>query len=152
MRINKVSDETVGIEKDKRPDKAIKRSGRYIADSDCRRYLNKVHSILQRMRELAIQVSTDTNTDVDRAQIQKEVDQLIEELNRISRTTEFNTKNPSVESWKTPGTHWMSKLSLVEIKHFRICCELGIFVNETTYVIEVETSMKMRLLMSELFR
>ncbi len=54
--------------------------------------LNEVHSILQRMRELAVQASSDTNTDVDRAQIQKEVDQLKEEINRIARTTEFNTK------------------------------------------------------------
>ena len=54
--------------------------------------LNEVHSILQRMRELAVQAASDTNTDVDRAQIQKELDQLREEIDRISRTTEFNTK------------------------------------------------------------
>ncbi len=54
--------------------------------------LNEVHSILQRMRELAVQASSDTNTDVDRAQIQKEVNQLKEEIDRIARTTEFNTK------------------------------------------------------------
>jgi len=54
--------------------------------------LTEVHSILQRMRELAVQASSDTNTNVDRAQIQKELDQLREEINRISRTTEFNTK------------------------------------------------------------
>jgi len=54
--------------------------------------LTEVHSILQRMRELAVQASSDTNTDVDRAQIQKELDQLREEIDRIARTTEFNTK------------------------------------------------------------
>ena len=54
--------------------------------------LTEVHSILQRMRELAVQASSDTNTDVDRNQIQKELDQLREEIDRIARTTEFNTK------------------------------------------------------------
>jgi flagellin len=54
--------------------------------------LNEVHSILQRMRELAVQAANDTNTDVDRAEIQKEMNQLTSELNRIGNTTEFNTK------------------------------------------------------------
>ena len=54
--------------------------------------LTEVHSILQRMRELAVQAASDTNTDVDREQIQKELDQLREEIDRIARTTEFNTK------------------------------------------------------------
>jgi len=54
--------------------------------------LTEVHSILQRMRELAVQAASDTNTDVDREQIQKEIDQLREEIDRIARTTEFNTK------------------------------------------------------------
>ncbi|RKX51847.1 MAG: hypothetical protein DRP50_08220, partial [Thermotoga sp.] len=54
--------------------------------------LNETHSILQRMRELAVQATNDTNTDDDRAQIQSEFDQLIEEIDRIGNTTEFNTK------------------------------------------------------------
>lgn len=53
--------------------------------------LNETHSILQRMRELAVQSATDTNTDDDRAEIQKEVEQLQEEITRISTDTEFNT-------------------------------------------------------------
>ena len=53
--------------------------------------LTETHSILQRMRELADQAATDTNTDVDRNQIQLELDQLREEIDRISRTTEYNT-------------------------------------------------------------
>jgi len=55
--------------------------------------LSETHSILQRMRELAVQASTDTNTDDDRAKIQGEVDQLSKEITRISNTTEFNTQN-----------------------------------------------------------
>ncbi|MGG0644205.1 flagellin [Sporosarcina gallistercoris] len=55
--------------------------------------LNETHDILQRMRELAVQSSNDTNNDADRAELQKEVDQLAQEITRISDNTEFNTKN-----------------------------------------------------------
>jgi len=55
--------------------------------------LNETHSILQRMRELAVQSANDTNTDDDRAELQKEVDELISELDRIANQTQFNTKN-----------------------------------------------------------
>ncbi len=54
--------------------------------------LSEVHSILQRMRELSVQAATETNTDVDRSNIQSEIDQLRDEIDRISRATEFNTK------------------------------------------------------------
>lgn len=54
--------------------------------------LNEVHNILQRMRELAVQAANDTLTQSDRAQIQAEIDQLKEEIDRIGNTTEFNTK------------------------------------------------------------
>ncbi len=53
--------------------------------------LTETHSILQRMRELAVQASSDTNTEIDRNQIQEELNQLREEIDRIARTTEFNT-------------------------------------------------------------
>jgi len=55
--------------------------------------LKETHSILQRMRELSVQSANDTNTDEDRAEIQKEIDQLSSEINRIGNTTEFNTKS-----------------------------------------------------------
>ncbi len=54
--------------------------------------LNETHSILQRMRELAVQAANDTNTKEDRAEIQKEINQLAQEISRISTDTEFNTK------------------------------------------------------------
>ncbi len=54
--------------------------------------LKETHSILQRMRELSVQAANDTNTAADRAEIQKEIDQLVEEIDRIGNTTEFNTK------------------------------------------------------------
>jgi len=55
--------------------------------------LDQTHSILQRMRELAVQSASDTNTADDRAKIQGEADQLAKEITRISNTTEFNTQN-----------------------------------------------------------
>jgi len=55
--------------------------------------LDQTHSILQRMRQLAVQSSTDTNTDSDRQKIQAEVDQLSKEVTNISNTTQFNTQN-----------------------------------------------------------
>jgi flagellin len=54
--------------------------------------LNETHSILQRMRELAVQSSNDTNTDDDRAELQKEIAALTTEIDRISNDTEFNTQ------------------------------------------------------------
>ena len=54
--------------------------------------LNETHSILQRMRELAIQSANDANTNDDRAELQKEVAQLRQEMDRIATNTEFNTK------------------------------------------------------------
>ena len=54
--------------------------------------LNESHSILQRMRELAVQAANDTLTSNDRSFIQQEVDQLKDELDRIATTTQFNRK------------------------------------------------------------
>jgi len=54
--------------------------------------LNETHSILQRMRELAVQSANDTNTADDRTNIQAEVNQLNSEIDRIANTTQFNTR------------------------------------------------------------
>ncbi|MBQ1843656.1 MAG: flagellin [Lachnospiraceae bacterium] len=53
--------------------------------------LNEVHSMLQRMNELATQAANDTNTSMDRSQIQLEINQLTSEIDRVSSTTQFNT-------------------------------------------------------------
>ncbi len=52
--------------------------------------LNETTNILQRIRELAVQASNDTNNDSDRASLQAEVSQLQSELDRIADTTNFN--------------------------------------------------------------
>ncbi len=54
--------------------------------------LQETHSILQRMRELAVQSASDTVTDADREEIQKEMNALRVEIDRISNDTEFNTQ------------------------------------------------------------
>jgi flagellin len=54
--------------------------------------LNETHDILQRMRELATQASNDTATLDDRREVQKEINQLVDEIDRIGNNTEFNTK------------------------------------------------------------
>ena len=54
--------------------------------------LTETHSILQRMRELAVQAASDTNEGVDRQKLQAEVDELSKEIKRISTDTEFNNQ------------------------------------------------------------
>ncbi|CAI3655536.1 flagellin N-terminal helical domain-containing protein [Clostridium neonatale] len=55
--------------------------------------LTETHSMLQRLKTLAVQSSNGTYTDSDRALIQKEVDQLTTEITRIASQTEFNGLN-----------------------------------------------------------
>lgn len=55
--------------------------------------IGETTSILQRMRELSVQAANDTNTDSDREAIQLEMTSLRSEIDRISSSTEFNTKN-----------------------------------------------------------
>ncbi|MCI7469329.1 MAG: flagellin [Lachnospiraceae bacterium] len=55
--------------------------------------LNEVHSILQRMNELATQAANDTNTSIDRSQIKLEMNQLSSEIDRVASTTQFNSMN-----------------------------------------------------------
>ena len=54
--------------------------------------LTEVTSMLQRMRELSVQAANGTMSENDRAAIQKEIGNLVEEIDRISEATEFNTK------------------------------------------------------------
>ena len=52
--------------------------------------LTEVHSMLQRMNELATQASNGTNSQLDRDAIQAEIDQLTTEIDRVAETTKFN--------------------------------------------------------------
>lgn len=100
LRINRAADDAAGLaisEKMRGQIKGLNQATRNAQDAisliqTAEGALNETHSILQRMRELANQAASDTNTIADRWQIQREVNQLSEELTRISGTTEFNTK------------------------------------------------------------
>ena len=71
--------------------------------------LNEAHSILQRMNELAVQSANGTNSQTDRDAIQAEIDQLSEEIDRVSETTKFNEmyllKGNSDAATKTLNAH-----------------------------------------------
>lgn len=98
LRINKAEDDAAGLaisEKMRAQVKGIQDSNSnaqnavsliQIADSA----LGETHSILQKMRELAAQAKNDTNVSVDKKAIQKEVNQLYEEINGIADNTTFN--------------------------------------------------------------
>jgi flagellin len=101
LRINRAGDDAAGLaisEKMRGQIRGLEQSNRNAQDGvsliqTAEGALNETHSILQRMRELSVQSSNDTNNGTDRGEIQKEVDQLSQELNRISDNTEFNTQN-----------------------------------------------------------
>lgn len=100
MRINKASDDAAGLsisEKMRGQIRGLEQASANAQDGisllqTAEGALNETHDILQRMRELAVQSSNDTNTDTDRGELQKEVDQLAKEITRIAENTEFNTK------------------------------------------------------------
>ncbi|MGI6093115.1 MAG: flagellin [Negativicutes bacterium] len=101
LRINRAGDDAAGLaisEKMRAQVRGLDQASRNGQDGisliqTAEGALNETHSILQRMRELAVQSATDTNTADDRAKIQSEVDELAKEITRISNTTEFNTQN-----------------------------------------------------------
>ncbi|TGE39970.1 flagellin [Desulfosporosinus fructosivorans] len=100
LRINRAGDDAAGLaisEKMRGQIRGLDQAGRNAQDSisliqTAEGALTESHSILQRMREIAVQSSNDTNTDSDRKELQNETTQLIAELDRIGNTTEFNSK------------------------------------------------------------
>ncbi|UCZ52689.1 flagellin [Bacillus shivajii] len=101
MRINRAGDDAAGLaisEKMRAQINGLDQASRNSQDGismiqTAEGALNETHDILQRMRELAVQSSNDTNTNDDREEIQKEIDQLVTEIDRIADNTEFNTQN-----------------------------------------------------------
>lgn len=100
LRINRAGDDAAGLaisEKMRGQIRGLDQASRNSQDSisliqTAEGALNETHSILQRMRELGVQASNGTLTTDDRNAIQSEVDQLVDEIDRIGNTTEFNTK------------------------------------------------------------
>ena len=100
-RINKAGDDAAGLaisEKMKSQIGGLTQAKRNAQDGislvqTAEGALNESHSILERMRDLAVQGANDTLTSDDRSSINKELTALHQELTRIASTTEFNTKN-----------------------------------------------------------
>ena len=97
-RINRAADDAAGLaisEKMRSQIRGLEKASANAADGismiqTAEGALTESHSILQRMRELAVQAANGTETDEDRGNIQDEIEQLQEELDRISTDTEFN--------------------------------------------------------------
>ena len=100
LRINRAGDDAAGLaisEKMRGQIRGLTQASRNSADGismiqTAEGALNETTNILQRMRELAVQASNDTNTTSDREEIQKEINALTEEVDRIANNTEFNTQ------------------------------------------------------------
>ncbi|USK69973.1 flagellin [Peribacillus asahii] len=100
LRINRAGDDAAGLaisEKMRAQVRGLDQASRNSQDGismiqTAEGALQETHNILQRMRELATQAANDTNVEVDRNEIQKEMNQLSSEINRIGNTTEFNTQ------------------------------------------------------------
>lgn len=100
LRINRAGDDAAGLaisEKMRAQVRGLDQASRNAQDGisliqTAEGALNETHDILQRMRELSVQSTNDTNTVDDRKELQKEVGQLKEEIDRIANNTEFNTK------------------------------------------------------------
>ena len=100
LRINKAADDAAGLaisEKMRSQIRGLDQAVRNAQDGisliqTAEGALNETHSILQRMRELAVQAANDTYTAEDRQQIQAEINQLTQEIDRIAATTQFNGK------------------------------------------------------------
>ena len=100
LRINRAGDDAAGLaisEKMRGQIRGLTQASRNSADGismiqTAEGALNETTNILQRMRELAVQAGNDTNTTSDREEIQKEIDALTEEVDRIANNTEFNTQ------------------------------------------------------------
>jgi len=100
LRINRAADDAAGLsisEKLRGQVRGLNQAVRNAQDGisliqTAEGALNETHSILQRMRELAVQAANDTLTADDRDAIKTEVDALTTEIDRISNTTQFNTK------------------------------------------------------------
>ena len=66
--------------------------------------MSEIESMLQRMRELVVQASNDTNQTADREKISKELTQLTEEIDAMAGRTEFNKKTLATGKFKKGGT------------------------------------------------
>ena len=97
-KINRAADDAAGLTISEKMRKQIKGLDRASTNAEdgvsavqtAEGALTEVHSMLQRMNELAVQASNGTNSESDRSAIQDEVNQLNTEIDRVAETTKFN--------------------------------------------------------------
>jgi len=100
-RVNRAADDAAGLaisEKMRRQVKGLTQASRNAQDGisavqTAEGALNEVHDMLQRMNQLAVQASNDTNMSTDRSYIKKEMDALVDEIDRVRSTTTFNEQS-----------------------------------------------------------
>jgi flagellin len=101
IRINRAADDAAGLaisQKMRSQIRGLEQSSRNIQDAISLIQvadggMNEIHSLLQRGRELSVQASNHTLTVTDKQNIQEEITQLLEEIDKISQETTFNNKN-----------------------------------------------------------
>ncbi|WP_161878932.1 flagellin Hag [Alkalibacterium sp. MB6] len=116
LRINRAGDDAAGLsisEKMKNQISGLNQATRNAQDGisliqTAEGALNETHSILNRMRDLTVQASNATNTNDDRLAIQKEMDSLSSEVDRIANQTQFNTKTLLNGAFKAEGGQALS--------------------------------------------
>lgn len=97
-KINKAADDSAGMaitNKMRAQIRALDQASRNSQDGQsiietAEGAMGEIETILQRVRELAVQTANDTYALEDREAVQKEVDELLDEVDRIATTTEFN--------------------------------------------------------------
>lgn len=100
LRINRAGDDAAGLsisEKMRGQIRGLDQASRNSQDGisliqTAEGALTETHSILQRMRELAVQAANDTNVTTDRAAVSAEISELVKEVDRIATKTTFNTQ------------------------------------------------------------
>lgn len=141
LRINRASDDAAGLaisEKMRSQIRGLDMAQRNALDGvsfiqTAEGALSSTHSILQRMRELAVQAANDSNTDTDRSAIQEEINQMTNEVNRISNSTEFNAKKLLNGSLSNEATTIVPGVTAVTAKQgdYKITLSAAFGNNET---------------------
>ena len=113
-RINRAADDAAGLSISEKMRKQIKGLDQASTNAEdgvsavqtAEGALTEVHSMLQRMNELAVQASNGTNSESDRSSIQDEIDQLTTEIDRVAETTKFN------ETYLLKGSNGYKKINI----------------------------------------
>ena len=113
-RINRAADDAAGLsisEKMRKQIRGLDQASTNASDGvsavqTAEGALTEVHSMLQRMNELSVQAANGSNSESDRDDIQNEIDQLCQEIDRIAETTKFN------ETYLLKGDNGLRKLYL----------------------------------------